>query len=267
MLTASRFVQIISLGKSRLFASMLLVALAVTGCGAPKKPFIESIMAPEPPVFMTNGAVALLSHPGSWTARLTVRSGSAVRPEVRTGQLFIKGDRIMFAQDKCDRAYIWDNAAHQGLILSDALQGYAPFKSDVYPALLSTKSETAGDASKSVNGYNGHEAEVSALMSDTTEATFKLWKANVLDGFPVRVTVPVAVSTNVVLESKIPTVLEITDVKKAEINDSLYLPPDGFTGYASSAAMTSEYMLRHSKTRDARPISGQQLEMPAGVRR
>ena len=138
--------------------------------------------------------------------------------------------------------------------MSESLQGYSPATSSAAATTVRIKSETAGNESVRVNGFVGHEAQVVVASSDGTETVVTVWKTRDLDGFPARLEIPGKYGNQIV---------NLSNIKPTAISDRLFAPPDGFTAYVSTAAMTSELMMRQSKAHNSRPVSGE-MEVPVG---
>ncbi len=232
-------------------SAVLLLMSAILGCATHgRKIFDERVMAPEPPSFLVSPFSALLSSPEGISAELLGGDGST---QV-VGRLFAKGGRLQYSPSGSDRSFIWDSATHSGYAISDALQGFAPIQSPMFATDIRTKSETAGNASVRVNALAGHEAEISVKTSDGAESVVRIWRTVEGNGFPARITLPASANSQV---------LNFANIKPAIISDRLFAPPEGFTAYASPSIMTSELMIRHSKTRNARPVSRDDLELPS----
>lgn len=222
---------------------LLAVAFAVVfaaGCGGRHTQGLsEEVIAPKPPGFLTGPASALLTNAMTFSARVTVETpAGSNQVQTITGQLLGEGSRLVFEPVRGDRTYIWDVNEHSGYVLSEALQGYAPFALPVQITNMATMAEVAGPASDRVNGHPGHEVEVDIAMDDGTSARFSVWRASDLDGYPVRIKT---------LDATKPFVVNLTDIKETRLTSNLFLPPDGFTKYNSPDSMAGELMVRKSK--------------------
>jgi hypothetical protein len=239
---------------------LVLSALFFAGCATHRRPefeFSDEAQATKLPDFLVGPASALLTNVDSFSARLTVdQPANSNNVNAGSGQLLVFGSHLLFAPKTGDRAFIWDARERTGFILSDALQGYAPISSPVRITNIMITAQMAGSAETQVNGYPGHEAEVSVASDDGSTAMFSIWRATDLGGFPVRIktmnTVP-------------PFTLNLSGVRSENLSPKLFLPPDGFTKYASADAMAGELYARKSKLKNATANRGASREPPSGV--
>jgi hypothetical protein len=117
----------------------LLGAIALAGCSGRSSlldtPF-RPVYAPLPPAFLIGSIGEILATNAPFEARVE-ELGAAPNPDARlTGKLFGNGKMLAFAADPSAEThsdspeeiftYLWDPASHQGHILNDALQAYAP---------------------------------------------------------------------------------------------------------------------------------------------
>lgn len=199
----------------------------------------EEIVAPRPPAFLIGPASVLLTNAGPFSARVTVDTVStSAKAHELAGQLLGEGTHLLFAPTRGDRTFIWDSAARNGYILSEALQGYAAFASPSQITNITTSSETAGPGSDRVNGHPGHEVEVSIAMNDGSTTRFSIWRAEDLNDFPVRIKT---------VGGEKPFELNLLNVEPAKFPGSIFSPPDGFSQYSNPDVMASELMARRAK--------------------
>jgi hypothetical protein len=232
------------------------VLMGVAGCSSSRHDaFNERIMAPEPPAFLMSPVSSVISSPDGMVADMAVEETSKYGTSKYEGKLIVKGSRFVLSLKGSDRTFVWDSTAHKGFAVSEALQGYSPISSDVYATEVVTASETAANGAERVNGYLGHNAGLTVIASDGSKLPVTIWRTRDLNGFPSRITIPTAGGDRII---------NLTNLKISKVSDALFTPPEGFTTYASTTLMTSELMMRHSKTRNARPVSGDGTEVPIG---
>lgn len=221
---------------------LALLAICMAGCSSSRESkfgYREEVVAPRPPAFLVGPASALLTNGAAFSARVSIDSPTNTsKTHELTGQLLGEGSHLIFLPARADRSFIWDVRERSGYVLSEALQGYAPFSSQVPVGRVTTMAETAGPASERVNGHPGHEVEVAVAMEDGTTSRFSIWRASDINDFPVRIKT---------LGVEKPFVLNVLDVRRVTLSSNLFLPPDGFTKYSSPDAMAGEIMLRKSK--------------------
>jgi hypothetical protein len=228
---------------------LLLVAATMAGCSSRSR---EQYQLPEvaqvaqPPEFLTGPAAVLLTNLDSYSARVSIeRPGAAGAAHAKTGQLLGQGSQLIYAPAGSDKTYLWDVQRRSGFILSEALQGYAPFSSAIEVTNLTTISQTAGPASETINGHPGHAAQVAVAANDGTNYVFSVWRAADLNGFPVQIKS---------LTGPVEYTLNFSQVRPENLPPKLFLPPDGFIKYASAEAMANELLSRKNKARN--PVTG-----------
>jgi len=230
---------------SRRFISVALLcasAFFAGGCSSrPKYDFSEEIRVPAPPPFLAGPAALLFTNANGFSAVVTMdtpASDAKGKGHVFFGQLLGQGSQLLFAPAKGDKSFIWDVQTHSGYILSEALQGYAPISSALEFTNLVITSEIAGLPSDRVNGYRGHAAMATVTGNDGSTTSFSAWRSGVLHGLPVRIET---------LKPADPSVINLSAVRSENLAPKFFLPPEGFTAYASGDAMAGELMTRKGK--------------------
>jgi hypothetical protein len=207
------------------------------------------------PAFLMGPAAALLTNASGFSAHLTMeQTDLSNKVTAVTGQLLVRGPHLLFAPKTGDNAFVWDVQDRNGFILSEALQGYAPVSSPVHITKVMVLSETAGPTGEEVNGHPGHEAEVAVTSDDGTTATFGVWRATDLNGFPVRIRS---------LKGPVAFTLNLSGARSEDLSLKLFQPPEGFTKYPSSDAMVGELFARKSKSKNI--SNGSAVEPHSGV--
>jgi hypothetical protein len=217
-------------------------AMFLAGCSSePPAIRADEAVAPKPPAFLIGPAGVLLTNAGSYSARLTVDSPDPTNKlPALTGHLLAQGGHLLFAPDQGDKTFIWDVPQHNGYVLSESLQGYAPVASELQITGVLTTSQIAGAASDRVNGQAGHEAEISISLNDGSTARFTVWRAANFGDLPVRVKS---------LTASTPFELNLSEVRRETFAPGLFQPPDGFAKYGSPELMNTELLARKSKLR------------------
>jgi hypothetical protein len=243
---------------------LLLIAFLVAGCsgsGQSRRSNYSRIVTPLPPAFLTGPAALLLTNSLGFSARaeiLPLRSG--IQP-TSAGELLQRGSKLLYAPESDEMtdthrqpggySFIWDVAQSRGFVLSEALQGYAPLVSALHVTNLET---TLGKAS--AQRFAGHPCEpvtVSAFSPDSPVASFEVWRAIDLHGFPVRIESATNLNTYLVNFSKIRLEAPSADI---------FSPPDGFTKYETPEAMADELAARqHNLKRRGGPAVNQLRDM------
>lgn len=203
----------------------------------------EEAQVAQPPEFLTGPAAVLLTNRDSFSARVTLERPGAMDPaHPNTGLLLGSGSHLIYAPTGSDKTYIWDVQRRNGFILSEALQGYAPFSSLIEATNLTTISQTAGPSSETINGHPGHAVEVVITANDGSNYTFSVWRAADLNGFPVQIKS---------INGHADYTLNFSQVRSENLAPKLFLPPEGFTKYASAEAIANELLSRKNKLRNS----------------
>ena len=194
-----------------------------------------------PPAFLNGPMSVLLTNNSGFTAHVTFQGDSlAARNGLRSGQLFCRGSKLLFApaqdQPKKTRtagfAFIWDVATNGGYVLSGALEGYAPVSSSVHAT--NVVSQAKGQTEK-IEGHPAALETVTVQLDDGTSATFDVWRATDLKGFPVRLSSA---------GSGLPMILTLTDIRLSPPPEDAFARPDDFAKYSSPEEMADEVVAR-----------------------
>jgi hypothetical protein len=143
----------------------------------------------------------------------------------------------------------------QRLILSEALQGYAPISSSLrYTNLLSTPDSE--NSAETLEGHRCAPVQVTVLSSDGAAHWFKTWGAADLNRFPLKI---------VTVGDDIGSTVLLSQVRPERSIGDAFEPPPGFTRYESGEAMVNELMLRQRELK--RPTESGNLERGTDNRR
>jgi hypothetical protein len=216
----------------------ILAGLAVGGCGGSHGTarLGEEGYTANPPRFLAGPTAILLTNADGFSARITlaVSTSSNATPQTTTGVLLGRGSRLLYAPEKSDRTYIWDVGRNMGYLLSEAMQGYGPFRP---MESMTTNFAVKGDApvAERVNGHACQKADWIAECSDGSRTRCSVWRADDLHGLPVRIKA---------VERLSEFTIDLTDVRVGPPPEKLFTPPGDFTAYSSADSMMTEMMVR-----------------------
>jgi len=234
-------------GRIRNFLACLwALALLVAGCSHSRKAEdsgFARLFAPQPPAFLTGPACVLLTNNGGFSARVTVETEDLVdRQNGASGQLFCRGSKLFYAPEpkgadgKPAReggfGFVWDGESSSGYVLSEALQGYAPFTSAQRVTNLLVQPKGLPDKSVS---QGADSSEVTVQMSDGRNPKFQVWRAMGLNGLPLRIST---------LTNAVAFPIRLSNVRPGPAPADLFVPPNGFTKYSSPEALVDELAAR-----------------------
>lgn len=195
------------------------------------------------PEFLTSPMSVLLTNTPSFSARIAVSEYG----RSKLGQVLGNGNHLIFAQDlpkgsaKRHRyeqsSFIWNVSEGKGYVLNDPLQGYAPVSA---PSMTTGPVESANSGiSEDIDGHHCRRVSKTIALNDGTTATYTVWEATDLKGFPVRIK-----SGNGQL------VIEFSKIRLEEIPLSLFSVQDGFQKFNSPEIMTSELLERELRMKN-----------------
>jgi hypothetical protein len=227
-------------------ALFCLAAALICGCASRHNAPVYHAGDENPPDFLTGPTSVVLTNLGGFSAHVTSTiSTPGQPPRATSGELLAREGRLVFQPSlpiKGKRAktegglfFIWDENRHSGYVLSEALQGYAPIKSGVGPAdqLTLAKDGVQGE----IDGHPCHRCQAVVLFRNGLEARLTLWQADDATHFPVRIEA---------VEGPSRMTLDFAEIRLEYPPQELFMPPDGFTPYASSVALMNELIVRDS---------------------
>ena len=251
-------------------SGLLPIALLVAGCAhsprdGDRASGFEAIPAPMPPFFLNGPMALLLTNAGGFRAQVVLTGGAAPQAKpLAAGELMGQGGKLLFAPAAGSAAskkahaegsaFIWDVKENRGWILNDPLQGYAPVSSQRYYTNLVAGAIQGNAAPERIAGHRCGRAEVTVSADDGTAATFQVWRAEDLNGLPLRIAGAA---------DGAPIALTLSSIRRELIPDDLFQPPNGFTKYESPEAMMTELALR--KVNLGRKATYQPLESEPGT--
>jgi hypothetical protein len=192
----------------------------------------------------TGPAAVLLTNGNGFSSEFAMTLGGAAETPVKlSGRIFARGGKFRFeaAFDQSisqsvragEFGVIWDAAANQGYVFSEALQGYALINEAVRFTNLLTQ-VVAGQTER-IEGHLVDKANVTVMGSDGQTLVLQLLRAPDLGNLPLQIRL---------INSPHSFVLALAKIKLVRPADDLFLPPDGFTKYESEAAMINELAAR-----------------------
>ena len=228
----------------------LFLSLFTLGCHTSRDDFQSSggAFAPLPPVFLTGPVALLLTNTTGFSAHLVMKTDSLdPQQKVTSGELFGHQSTLLFAPDpgKTDKkfarggfSFVWDVATNRGVVLSEALQAYAPVTMNVAPTnLTSQPAPSSGNA-----GQPGEAEEAFIQSSDGSRTGFRVVRSPELHRFPVFISS---------LSNLPPFTISFSKVRFQTPPADLFAIPNGFTKYESAEAMMTELVMRqHNLRRD-----------------
>ena len=248
----------------------LLIAILVAGCAhsprdGNRAAGFEAIPAPMPPLFLNGPMALLLTNAEGFRAQVVLTGGAATQAKpLAVGELMGRGGKLLFAPavgsaaskkaHAGDSAFIWDVKANRGWVLNDPLQGYAPVSSHRYYTNLAAGAIQANPAPERIAGHRCARAEVTVTANDGAATAFQVWRAEDLNGLPLRITSVV---------NDVPITLTFSTIRREQVPDDLFQPPNGFTKYESPEAMMTELALR--KVNLGRKTTYQPVESDPGA--
>jgi hypothetical protein len=243
--------------------SLALAAAVIAGCSSQPKVFYHA--GDElPPDFLAGPAAVLLTNYDGFSAKLngsisTTNGGRhALAGDVleRQGSLIFQPERV--AKGKRARSeggmfFIWDETRHDGYVLSDPLQAYAPSSVGAQPTNVTLN--TSGAVAEEANGHPCRRIEAVVQSSDGSSARFTVWEAKDAKYFPVRIQSSGGAGEMTLNFSNIR--LELPAVE-------LFSPPDGFMKYDSPVTLMNELIIRQSALAKRNDGKGLDLDSEPG---
>lgn len=245
---------------------LCVVAFLISGCSS-SDDRIERVSdryrTPTIPSFLTGPASVLLTNLDGFSAELVMETpGAGDKSRVTTGELLGRGGKLLFApaskaKPKKNRAggflFIWDVASNTGIVLSEALQGYAPVASTARFTGISSLPSRANLPPDRIDGHPCSQEDAAVSLGDGSISGFHLWRATDAKGIPARLT-PLHSSDNYSIN--------LSKIELRPPAQALFEPPEGFTRYESLDAMMSEIVARQE---GGKRNTGERLDMDTPV--
>jgi hypothetical protein len=223
---------------------MAVAAAAITGC-AGKTKLLYHAGDEAPPEFLAGPAAVLLTNFEGYSATLTASLPQRVGPpKVVAGDLLEREGRLIFqpatgvkgrhVRSEGGMFFIWHEDRHEGFVLNDPLQAYAPELSGVAVTNIVWKRNPASE--EAADGHPCRRVEAVVESNDGSSVRFRVWEAEDAKHFPVRI----ASATSGGLT------LDFSNLRMELPPPELFYPPDGFTKYASSTTLMNELIVRQT---------------------
>lgn len=230
--------------RKQLVLSSLLAAV-VAGC-ASKAPRGPTFHAGDEriPEFLNGPAVVLLTNASGYSAHLQTdiaRPYAAGHP--LSGVLLQRQGRLVFQPDQLNDKkhpgagliFIWDANLREGWTMSEALQGYAPVDANL--SVTNVEMDASRAIPEVVDNHPCHRYEARLTRSDGSIALFRVWQADDLRHFPIRIQSE---------SGGRPISLTLSNLRFDPPSQVLFNPPDGFVKYASPVALMNELIIRET---------------------
>ncbi len=247
--------------RSEIWASVAAIGLALglsflTGCAhssrgedpvATRGLFREQI-----PWLLTGPTALLLTNADGYRANVQVTKSTAASEDAPefSGELFCRQSQLLWVPaDRITRdhpaaksgfSFIWDVAQQRGFALCESLQGYAPISSSrPNDFRLEVKTDTAA-VSKAVDAQPCVAEPVTVIAGDGAVNHFENWRATNLKNIPLKI---------ISLDGTSPFTVSLTQTSLTVPPPEEFVPPAGFTAYASFEAMLAELAEREQSLR------------------
>jgi hypothetical protein len=244
----------------------VLLAGGLSGCSSsgvnPHDPVAArggvSVVLPQV-IVVTTGPVALLAtNGGAYSAEFTLTFDNAGGPPLKlSGVMLVAGGKVRAEYARVNGKplpggaidVIWDAAAHQGWVLSEALQACARVNDAVHCTNVVT--EALAGAAGPTDGHPVDQTKATLQCADGHIITLQVSRALDLGGAPLRMQL---VSQTDAFG------LVLTRVQAAKLPDDLFLPPEDFEKFANAGALVDELAYRQHEVN-----SGTRGVAPAGA--
>jgi hypothetical protein len=201
-----------------------------------------SVVLPQLIVVTTGPVAVLVTNGGAFSAEFTLAFDDRNGPPLKlSGVMLVSGGKVRaeFARVNGkalpggDIDVIWDAAAHQGWVISEALQGYGRVNDAVHCTNVLVAA-AAGGAGQ-VDGHPVDRADVTLQCGDGQNIKLVLSRALDLGRLPLQM--------QLVSESDA-FGLGLSKVQAAKLTDDLFLPPEDFTKFANAVDVVNELAFR-----------------------
>jgi hypothetical protein len=202
----------------------------------------------------TGPAALVLTNLPNYTAECTI-SLAGDKPVSRkfSARLAVSGSQVRLEtvprKSKSASAegfgVIWDANLHRGFVFSDALQGYAALTGTVGYTNLQTSAVAA--QSGQMDGHAVTRVDVTAYGDNGQQLRLQLDRATDLSNLPLQICCGDGPGSYT---------LTLANVQPGQPAADLFLAPDGFTKFASAAALADELADRQQDVFGERPAKG-----------
>jgi len=223
-----------------------LAAACICGCASHHAGPVYHAGDENPPDFLVGPVALVLTNLNGFSAHIssTITAPGGVA-QTNSGELLGREGRLVYqptlaikgkrARTEGGLFFIWDQNKRSGYVLSEALQAYAPVKTDLEAG--TRLNITKEGIQENINGHPCHRCEALVVSSNGLQSHLTLWRADDAGHFPIRIQS---------LNGPNQMTLNFTEVRLEYPGQGLFLPPDGFTSYPTSIALMNELIIRDS---------------------
>jgi hypothetical protein len=195
-------------------------------------------LLPKLTTVISGPAGSLLANGSGFHANFTITLGDRSQgPLTLSGEVFERGGKLDFVtvvgnhKSRGSGGFNvgWDTAMHQGYVSSEALQAYAPL-SGSFGATNSQTQVLPGTAER-VEGHPVDQANMTFQAGDGQTIALQLMRASDLGNLPLKITS---------VSGPQSFTLSLSNIEAAAPPEEVFLPPDGFTKYASEEVLLDE---------------------------
>ena len=195
-------------------------------------------LLPQLTAVATGPAGSLLANGHPFHANFTITLGDVSQPPLTlSGEIFARDGKLGFAtiignhKTRGNGGFnvAWDAATHQGFVSSEALQAYAPLSVDIEPT--NSQTQVVAGQTDQAEGHPVDQANVTFQSGDGQTVTLQMVRALDLGNLPLKIQS---------LSGPRAFTLNLLNINSAAPVEEVFLPPDGFTKYASEAALLDE---------------------------
>jgi hypothetical protein len=226
--------------ETTIFCSLGLVLTLLAGCARNSYVLTDrsGVMSPQPPPFLSTPAVYLLTNNNGFMANVRVEEQRGTS----TGKLYARGAKFFYAPEEKKRparygpsggfSFLWDAARNEGVVLSEALQGYAPISHSGAGTITNVMIERASAGGDAVN------VSLIAHLLNGKQAKFEARPAAGRSAPPERLVGGTA-----------PFNATFDKVRPEAPPAEMFRVPEGFTAYSSAESMVDEMAIRYRNLR------------------
>jgi hypothetical protein len=200
---------------------------------------VEALL-PEATSVLTGPAAVLLTNGNACGAEFIMTFPNASPSPLKfSGQMLVSGGKLRLegtfgkpnreSRRMGDFGLIWNVAAGQGYVFSEALQGYAPINEAIQ--FTNLVSQVTAAQTERIEGHVVDQVNVTVTDRDGQTTTIQLLRAQDLGNLPLQIHS---------VDGSHPFALTLSKIQQVTPAEDLFLPPDGFTKYESEAAMLIE---------------------------
>ena len=227
---------------------LVLVAVVASGCAhaSARRESRERTAAltppPAPPFLSGSVALLLTTFPG-FSCHVAMQGGpGSGSTQPLAGELFGCSNKLFFAPAPGafggrtgGFGFLYDVDQGQGFMLCDTMQGFAPISTRFSPTNISVR--VVSKSRERIAGHACEPVEVTISQADGPQQVLRVWRADDLQSFPLRISSA---------EGR-PFDLVLTRVRLNTPPGEMFRTPEGFSRYDSPEGMMAEMVMRQEK--------------------